>query len=344
MRRQKSVSKKNNDKKMSIGKKILCCILAFVIAFAIGDTISVNWHSNPDNIIKYDTDNKYINNTGKPYISAHRSGGGIAPEESMLAFKNCIENPEFNVDVFEFDLHITKDNVLVLLHDDTLERTTDCETVLNDAQARPENYTYNELRQLNIGAKFETDDGEMPYANLHGDEVTDELKILRVEDILDYLMSNGDFDYIIEIKNGGDLGKKGVDILYPILEERNLLNDVIFGTFKEEVSFYVDDNYPELKRSATIKEVLSFYVAALSDDKDFEAKYIALQIPYNMPYRIAANLATAKVINYAHKNNIAVQYWTINDEKQLEYLASVGADCIMSDYPDKLYEIVHSNT
>lgn len=329
-------------KKLNTGKKILCIILSIILAFVIGDTISVNWHSNPKNVKTYESDNQYINTSATPYVSAHRSGGGIEPEESMVAFRNCVENSDFNVDVFEFDLHITKDNVLVLLHDDTLERTTDCEEVFGEAEARPENYTYEELRQLNIGAKFENTKGEMPYANLSGENVPDDLKILRVEDILDYLMSQGDFDYIIEIKNGGDLGKKGVDILYPILEERGLLDSVIFGTFKEEISLYVDENYPNLKRSATIKEVLTFYFAALRNDKNFEANYIALQIPYNMPWRIVGNLATAKVINYAHSHDIAVQYWTINDEKQLKYLASVGADCIMTDYPDKLYKVIHA--
>lgn len=323
-------------------KKFISVILIILITFCIGDLISASWHSNPDNIIKYESENRYINQTGSPYVSAHRSGGGIEPEESMLAFKNCIENPNFNVDVFEFDLHITKDNVLVLLHDDTLERTTDCEKVLGDAEARPENYTYDQLRKLNIGAKFENEAGEMPYANV-GEDFSDDLKIVRVEDILDYLMQNGNFDYIIEIKNGGDLGKKGVDILYPILKDRNLLDKTIFGTFKEEVSFYVDDNYPDLKRSATIKEVLSFYFSALLDKKDFEAKYIALQVPYNMPLRLVGNLATAQVINYAHKHNIALQYWTINKESELEYLSTVGADCIMSDYPDKLYNTIHKD-
>lgn len=330
-------------KKISMGKIIGCIILSVILAFVIGEVVSVNWHSNPDNIITYESSNRYINTSGTPYVSAHRSGGGIEPEESMLAFKNCIENPDFHVDVFEFDLHITKDNVLVLLHDDTLERTTDCKTVLGDAEARPENYTYDELRQLNIGAKFENEKGEMPYAGITGEKLSDDLKIVKVEDILDYLISKGDFDYIIEIKNGGELGKKGVDILYPILEERNLLDKVIFGTFKEEVSFYVDNCYPLLKRSATIKEVLTFYKSALTNDKDFQAKYIALQIPYNMPWRIAGNLATAKVINYAHEHDLAVQYWTINDEKQLSYLSSVGADCIMSDYPDKLFDILHES-
>ena len=92
-------------------------------------------------------------------------------------------------------------------------------------------------------------------------------------------------------------------------------------------------------RSATIKEVLSFWTAALKNDKDFNPSYSVLQIPYNMPYRVIANLATAQVINYAHEKGIAVQYWTINSEKDMEYLISVGADCIMTDYPDKLYEV-----
>ncbi len=338
----KTAEKKNKGTKKGIkALRVICIILAVIIC---ADIISINWKSNPENIENYDTTNPSIvdfHGGEKPMISAHRSGGGIMPEESMMAFKNCVENSSFHIDIFEFDLHITKDDVLVLLHDDTLDRTTDSLEVFGVEEAKPENYTYEELRQLNIGAKFETDDGKMPYADLKDNDVPDDLKILRVEDILDYLMSKGDFNYIIEIKNGGDLGKKGVDILYKILEERNLLDKVIFGTFKEEISFYVDENYPKLMRSATIKEVLSFWKAALTNDKDFKANYVALQIPYNLPWRIGMNLGTEKVINYAHQHNIAVQYWTINDEGQMKYLASIGADCIMTDYPDVLYKAVY---
>ncbi|MBQ9530717.1 MAG: hypothetical protein IJR70_01460 [Eubacterium sp.] len=328
-------------KKKNILKKVLCFILSIILIIAVVDIISINWHSNPDNIQKYETSNRYISSNNSPFVSAHRCGGGIMPEESMMAFENCVNNKDFNVDVFEFDLHITKDNKLVLLHDDTLDRTTDSFEVFGKKDAKPEDYTYDELRVLNIGAKFEDENGDFPYSSLHGDEVPDTLKIVKVDDLLDYLNKYGKFDYIIEIKNSEDLGKKGVDILYGILKERNLLDRVIFGTFNEEVSLYVDEKHPDLKRSATINEVLDFYKAAMTDRKDFKVNYIALQIPYNMPYRAVVNLGTAKVINYAHKHNIAVQYWTINEESELEYLSSIGADCIMSDYPDKLYDIIH---
>lgn len=333
-------STKSEKKKLSKGKKALIITMAIIAAIVIGELISINWHSNPENIVKYETDNPHIVDSDLPLVSAHRSGGGIAPEETMMAFKNCAENPGFDVDIFEFDLHITKDDVLVLLHDDTLDRTSNSQEVFGRKDVRPEEFTYDELRSLNMGAKFEDEDGNMPYAELENDAVPDELRILRLEDVLDYLISTGEHKYIIEIKNSGDLGMKGVDILYNIIKERGILEDVIFGSFHEEVSHYVDDNYPDFKRSATIKEVLSFYNAANLNKKNFEAKYVALQIPYNMPFRLAANLGTAKVINYAHEHGIAVQYWTVNNEKDLAYLSQIGADCIMTDYPDRLYKIV----
>ena len=59
----------------------------------------------------------------------------------------------------------------------------------------------------------------------------DDVRIQRVEEVLDYLQAHGDFQYIIEIKNGGDLGKQGVDILYNILKERDLLDDVSSARF-----------------------------------------------------------------------------------------------------------------
>ena len=63
----------------------------------------------------------------------------------MMAFCNCAENPGFSIDVFEFDLHITADDHLVLLHDDTLDRTSDSEKVFGEKNARPEDKTLAEL-------------------------------------------------------------------------------------------------------------------------------------------------------------------------------------------------------
>ncbi len=299
--------------------KVLVIIVAVIAVIAILMTVSGKHKSDPSLVMQYDTQNPYI--LTETDISAHRSGGGIAPEESLMAFKNCAENDSFNIDVFEFDLHITKDDVLVLLHDDTLDRTSNVEEVFGETDVRPETKTYEELRQLNIGAKFVDPEGEMPFPDMS--DPTDDLRILRVEDVLDYLNSKGDYKYIIEIKNSDDLGRKGVDILYQILVEKNLLDRVIFGTFH-----------------AGISEVLKFYFAAITNSKSYEPPSNVLQIPYGAPYNtFGLNTGTAQVINYAHEHDMAVQYWTINDEEDMEYLISIGADCIMSDYPDVLYDV-----
>ena len=330
----KTQEKKKTKKPLKAFISILCVIAVPAIALNIAGAHK----SNPDDIKSYKTTNKYILESTD--ISGHRSGGGIAPEETMMAFKNCAENKNFTIDVFEFDLHITKDDVLVLLHDDTLDRTSDCEEVFGEKNVRPETKTYDELRKLNMGAKFENEYDEIPFADLKGNAVPDDLKIVRVEDVLDYLNSVGNYKYIIEIKNSDDLGKKGVDILHKILLEKNLIDKVIFGTFHSEISKYVDDNYPDMTRSTGITEALSFWWAALTDSDSYEPPCTVLQLPYGAPFKyFGLNAATAKVINYAHSHNMAVQYWTVNNAKDMEYLISVGADCVMTDYPDMMYDI-----
>lgn len=327
-------------KSLTKKKKLIILIFFLTLIVSLGTFVNIaGFHrSDPEQIKTYDSTNPYI--LSSTDISGHRSGGGIAPEETMMAFKNCAENDEFSVDVFEFDLHITKDNVLVLLHDDTLDRTSDSEEVFGEKNVRPEDKTYDELRKLNMGAKFENEAGETPYANLKGDDVPDNLKIPRLEDVLDYLDTVGDYKFIIEIKNDGDLGRKGVDILYRILTERDLLDKVIFGTFHGEISEYVDENYPDMTRSTGIAEALEFWEAALTDSDTYDPPCSVLQLPYGFPFQnLGMNTGTATMINYAHEHNMAIQFWTVDDEEDMEYLISVGADCIMTNYPDVLYKV-----
>ena len=106
-------------------KIALCVVLALVVCIA-GTQTAIYFHrSEPASVKPYIGSFRYITTDGKAMVSAHRSGGDLNPEESMAAFKNCVESKDFQTDIFEFDLHITKDGVLILLHDDTLDRTSD---------------------------------------------------------------------------------------------------------------------------------------------------------------------------------------------------------------------------
>ena len=324
-------------------RKILCICLAVLLSLAaavgiIGVTQFYH-RSNPKNVEHYDTDNPFI--TGTTTISAHRSGAGEFPEETLAAFRGCVENPNVQVDYFEFDLHMTADDVLVLTHDETLDRVSDAVSVFGGENIKVREKTLEELKQLNMAAQFENDAGEMPYADLHGDAVPEELRILSLDEVLDYLTSAGEYRFIIEIKDGGDVGMAAADELYATLKERNLLDRVIIGSFQDDVLRYITEQYPDAHRSASPDEVVQFYLAAMTNKKDFDCSYDVLQLPFNDAKESHyVNLGIVKVINYAHAHNLAIQYWTVNDAQEMEYLISIGADALITDYPERAAEVL----
>ncbi len=334
--------KRKKSKKRFL-KRLIKGFVAIAIVFALLIVIPVTMCKNEPGkkAEAKDITNPYITEE-KALVSAHRSGKDIAPENTMAAFRHCIESEDFNVDIYEFDLHITKDGKLILLHDSTLDRTTNSAEHFGEEDVKPSEKTYEELRELNFGENFENADGEFPYHGLRGNDIPDELRAVLLTDVLDYLESNGGFQYIIEIKDSGENGKKACDELYRILKEKDLLEDVVFGTFNQGVTSYAEEKYPDMLRSASILEVVAFYLLAsygIDVDSDF-FKYEALQIPTE--YQGLLYLNTDRIINYAHRHNIAVQYWTINEAEEVEYLNSIGADCIMSDSPDMAYDVINS--
>ena len=314
-------------------KKLFKSILILLLVTAVlygALYFHARWKSSPSAVRTYESDNPFI--TGDTLIAAHRMGGGEAPEETMMALMSCIESPT-PPDILELDLHISKDGQLILLHDDTLDRMTDSRYVFGREGVRPEELTLSELKSLNAGAGFTDAEGNMPYADLHGDEVPDNLRLLTLSEVLDIAESEGDFRYIIEIKNDGALGKKALDILYAELRERNLIGRTVFGTFNGDITEYCRKTYPDIITSAGIKDALTFYISALLGLKGYEPPCTVLQVFYGKPYfRYGVNLATARVINYAHEHGMAIQYWTVNEEEDIRYLKSVGADAIITDY------------
>ena len=314
--------------------QILLVLLCIVIVIAIIGVAQFYHRSDPKNRKQYETTNPFI--TGETAISPHRSGAGDFPEETLAAFRGCAENADFQVDYFEFDLHMTADDILVLSHDSTLDRVSDAVSVFGAENVPVRDKTLAELKQLNIAAQFVNDAGETPYAGLHGDAVPDELRILSLDEVLDYLTAAGNYHYIIEIKDGGEVGLAAADQLYATLQARGLLDRVIVGSFRDEVASYITANYPDMHRSASPEEVVQFYFAALTGKRDFTCSYDVLQLPFgDAESSFGINLGTATVINFAHANDLAIQYWTVNSEKDMTYLASIGADALITDYPDR---------
>lgn len=325
---------------MKKSKKIVSVLAAAVILVGLGAFLYFGTGDAVIPAVNYSTKNPYIVDGGA-LVSAHRSGSGLFPENTFMAFKNCVESETFETDIFEFDLHITKDNVLILLHDRNFDRTSNSEELFGKKGVKPSEKNFDELQELNLGENFMAQDGSYPYRGLRGGDIPQDLKVVRLEDVLDYILSQKkEYSFIIEIKDGGDKGRKAADELYRILREKNILDRVIVGTFKGEITEYFDEKYDDMLRSASISEVVRFYFASLFNvqlDKE-DIKYDALQIPYK---KFIFNLGTQEIINRAHMLDVAVQYWTINDEQQIIDLNSRGADAIISDNPEKAYNLIN---
>lgn len=305
---------------------------------------------NPDTPVESypDSTNPYIREYLDTDISAHRSGAGIAPQNTLMAFENIIEQGDsLGVDTLEFDVQITADGELILLHDLTYDGTSNAVEAFGKDNVLASSITFEEAQVLNMGENFKVD-GEYPYRGLRGDDIPYNLKVVKCDTVIDYVEANcGDkvYNYVIEIKSIGSNGKKAVDRLYEIITERSLESRVIWSTFAPDVSGYMKSKYPEIARTADAIEAVQFYFYFRNgwDLQDVKPSYVALQIPYgSSALDNLINLGTREMINYAHKNNIALQYWTINSEEEVRLLTQNGADCIMTDYPQMAADTVKS--
>lgn len=306
---------------------------------------------------KTNNDNPYIvyNTTGL-LRSAHRAGGVQDPENTMKAIKTCLNSMNgsdpYDVDILEFDLHLTKDNELILLHDENFDRTTNSVEVWGREGVLPRDKTLEEIKELNFGYWFPYERGSVQvedkriYKNLNALPV-EEAKDLRVVTLEEVIVAaekaNKQYRYIIEIKDKGSVGKYAAQQLCALMEKYNMFDKVVVGTFNGDISDYFDylnaNVYNgKINRSAGILEVLKIFLSYLMNRDLGTVKYNVLQIPYMNWFPF---LGSKSFIDYAHKYGIACQFWTINEASQMETLIKNGADCIMSDNPKLLYEVAN---
>ncbi len=326
-------------------KQIYYVVTSVVMLIPIMLTMGEDDKPGTEVFINENATNAYINEYGNPDISAHRSGAGVAPQNTLMAFEKMLENcDEFGVDTFEFDVQLTKDGELILLHDLTFDATSDAVEKYGRSNVLASQLTFEEAHELNLGENFELN-GEYPYRGLRGDDIPENLRVATCAEVIDLIEANSngkEYRYIIEIKSMNFQGYEAADKLYEIVNDRDMKDRVIWATFQPDVAAYMKRNYPDMPRSADVIEVLQFYFFSRMDWdlNDADVSYVALQIPYGSSAANLINTGTRDFINYAHQYDIAVQYWTINDAEEAAYLIKNGADTIMSDYPDMVFDLV----
>lgn len=281
----------------------------------------------------------------RPLIAAHRGGKYLNPENTFKALNYSVE--VYDVDILEFDLCLTKDGHLILNHNMTINACTDVE----EENYLVSEHTLEELQQFNFGYKFKPmGSDEQIYKDLLVDVAPEdksqvllenELRVVTIEEVFEKYAET-DLMYIIEIKDSGDHGLKATDELVKNINEYNVQDKVVVGTFHDNVSNHLKTNYPSIMRGASEGDAIQYVATTLLGVSLFDnSSFTALQIPTSRKaFGINIPLDWRVYINRAHRQNISVQYWTIDDKDEMKRLINLGADVIMTDRPDNAYELL----
>lgn len=335
--------KEKTRKKLKI---IGIIIVAVVIVYAI-----IALLPRQDN---YSMENPMMKDGSLPILIAHGGGNREFPDNTLEAFYNA-----YSVDkrvMMETDVSITRDGVVILSHDTTLDRKTNVTGSIAD-------WNYSDLiaEKVDFGYTNPTDDNDAlcgdrkhfvgadglekfptdvtyPEGVLPRDE-----KVFLATTLEELITAFPENRINVEIKQSGELGKAALAEVIRLLREHDAFDRVVLASFHDEI-------YAEFERmqregevpdefmfSPAIGAAAKFYVLQLLGlDLFFNDRMCVFQLPME---EYGFDLSTRALVRNAHRHNLAVHYWTVNDVSDMEYLISIGADGIMTDYPHRLYEV-----
>ena len=250
---------------------------------------------------------------------AHRGGSREAPENTLPAIELAVQ--KYHVDRVEVDIRLTKDNVPVIFHDVALERVT-------NARGLVRTYTLEELKKVDAGFWFDPDEkGKFPFRK----------KGVMIPTLEELLNQFPDTSFCLEIK------EKKPETVPPIAE--------VIGRAKGSGALIVGSFHVEMVR-ALRQATSSFAESFLAKDEVSRAQlaFRMGQKKFSTEGARFASLPTKEGktrldepawIEFLHQNGLKVFYWTINEKEEAEELIRRGADGIMSDYPERLNEILN---
>lgn len=234
----------------------------------------------------------------------------------MVAFKQAVV---LGVDVLEMDIHSTADGVLVTMHDDTVDRTT-------DGSGPIQGFTLIELKELDAGYNWTDDDGETyPF---RGQDVA----VSTLEEIFDGFP---DYRMNIEIKQ---VEPSIVDTFCQMVRNYKREELVLVGSSDAGSVEAFREACPEVATSTTEPEVRSFFILnTLFLDNVYRPPAEAFQVPEFSDDR---QVVTDRFIANAHQHNMDVHVWTVNEVADMDRLINLGVDGIITDYPERLMTLL----
>jgi glycerophosphoryl diester phosphodiesterase len=255
-----------------------------------------------------------------PLTFAHRGGAGLWPENTLAAFRGAVE---LGCSHLETDLRLTRDGQIVVCHDARIDRTT-------DGTGEVSSYTLEELQRFDAAYRFSPDGKQFP-ARAAGH---------RIPSFAELVQRAPGVCFNVEIKERG-LARHLPEALWDFIEQQALHERIIVAAERHPLlESFRRLSQGRVATSATKRECLEFWLAAtLGLSKWLHIGHQALQIPESVG---SFRYLTPRVLESAHQLGIHVHVWTIDQRADMRRLLDFGVDGLMSDYPDRLLEVVRS--
>jgi glycerophosphoryl diester phosphodiesterase len=269
-------------------------------------------------------------------IQAHRGGRGLMPENSIPAMLNGVK---LGVQTLELDTRITADGKVVVSHDGVMTATfmqkpdgTDL-TKAEEKQHALYKMTYDSIRMYIEGVKNYADFPQQQKVKTYKPLLADLIDSVEAYTKAKHLKP---VYYNIETKSSasGDninnpVPTVFVKLLMEVITSRHITSRVIIQSFDPRTLKVLHQQMPEVKTAFLIQ----------TGDYDSNIKLLGFTPTILSPEQ---KIVTADMVTTAHKNNVKVIPWTVNDEAAMKALADLKVDGLISDYPDKLVKLFGS--
>ena len=258
----------------------------------------------------------FAQDKNRPLLMAHRGGAGLWPENTLYGFKRAVD---LGADVLETEVRRTGDGVLVLIHDSTVDRTTNGTGPINAL-------TLAEAKTLDAGFNWSSDGGRTFPFRGRG------IKVPALEEVFTAFPN---MRVNIDIKQ---VEPSLVAQLCTMIQSFDMADRVMVASFNSRVIKEFRRECSQVATSLSAREVKLFYVMNFVFlGGAYRTAAHALQVP---EYQGKLRVLTQRFIDAAHNLNLKVHAWTINETGDMRRLLNLGVDGIITDYPDRLITLL----
>jgi len=249
-------------------------------------------------------------------VIAHRGGRRLWPENTLYAYQKAAA---LGVDVLEMDVHSTGDGVLVMMHADTVDRTTDGSGPIQD-------YSLAALQALDAGYHWTDDEGvTYPY---RGQGI--------VVSTLDEV-----FTALPDIRMNIEIKQSEPSIVQPLCEmirDHDMTERVLIASFDQDTVRAFRDACPEVATTAGEDEVYLLYgLSFVYLGNLYSPSAEAVQVPEQ---RGSIYVLIPRFVKAEQGRNMDVHVWTVNELDDMQRMLDAGVDGIITDYPDRLLDLL----